>query len=1056
MSQTTQSQLPIYTIQIGSATEYSNYATTDMSGMINAAIKNAPAGHQIILNIGPGEYGLASSILLPSNTTVIGEDATLIALSNPVSNWALIENAHSGIRYSYGYQGQDSNISVQGITFIISGQHDFGTWFLNAANIDVQNNVYIGGVDGNAFTSVINGMVSNNIAFAQDNVSYDNWNGPVNVTIENNSSYVFGADQGAGPSGWNVLFNASTAQIYYQGDAVKYGIAAGSSANDAIISNLFSSNWPTSTSTNTDTLLEYGFATSANITQQGNVFSGLGFTDTGSMYSASPMAGTTIEDNAFVGLVRDQTNVWGVIESLSQDSSGTFVTSNGIISGNLIFGFLNDGTSRPIENEGFFPITTNNADILSNTISSSSINNDSFGSTSINQGNILNSGTVTSGTGVIPDLSIVAPAELFLSTGSMIAINDISVDDSSLEPIMISIITQFGSLNFLQTPNNVSTYSSLGNNGFQIIGDQNSINSTLALLNYTGNALGWADSIEIVATDSSGNSTTRYIPITELSPTTGTSAITTITPGEIIPESGTTTVPSGFPGANLPAAPDLNGDTVVASAGNNIIDMGSIDSVVFTGAGSNTVLGGNEQGYITTGQGTTVVELDQPGLYTVAGGSGSLVVNAILGNNLLEVGASTSTFNLGSGLSSVVGGLGALTLNGGSGNVVFSALPQDGGNIQLNLGSGNSTIFGLSGAEVISTKPNTSNLLYLGIGNTTLQSSGNDFINLGAGASTINATGGGNDTIKQVSSGSLNFIGGSGNSIIQLAPNTISNAILNLGTGLSSVISGRGNLTLNGGNGNLFFSTSSQTGGNAYLNLGSGNSTVLALLGIDTIATQYDTSNIVYSGVGQNSIESAGNDLINIGSGAITVNATAGGSDTINGMGSGSLSFIGGSGSNLISLSSNATITAGSGDLGIISNSNSYTLDLNNDGGTARIIAISDLPTSLNLSGYSKNPILAENLSEGIFSIILVDGTSIKLTNFSMAAGGNLTNMLGFSMIPNVNNQTLLNLDNISGMTTTNGANNSIIINNIISGLPATAPIILYSTGLKNDGIIQF
>lgn len=1054
MSQTTQSQLPIYTIQIGSPTGYSNDATIDMSSTINADIRNAPAGYQIVVNIGPGEYGLKSSILVPSNTTVIGNDATLIALQNPVSNWALIENANSGIQYSTGNTG-DSNISVQGLTFIINGQHDFGTWFVNAANVDVQNNVYIGGVDGNAFTSVINGVVSNNISFAQDNVSFDNWNGPVNVTIENNSSYAYGADQGVGPSGWNVLFNASTAQIVYQGDAAQYGIAAGSSSNDAIVNNLFSSNWPTSTSTNTDTLLEYGFATSANITQQGNVFSGLGFTDTGSMYSASPMSGTTISDNAFVGLTRDTTNSWGVIESLSQNSSGTLVTSNAVISGNLIFGLLNDGTARPIENEGFLPVTVNNADIMSNTISSSSINNDAFGTTSVIQGNILNSGTVTQGTGVTPNLSILAPAELFLPIGIVGSLGNFSVVDALVGQINVTLTVQFGYLSFSKMPSNVSQYSNLGNSGFKITGDVTSVNAALSLLQYTGSSRGWDDSIEITATDSSGNTTTRYIPITELTATTGSSAITTITPGEIMPESGTTTVPSGFSGANLPSAPNLNGDTVVASAGNNIIIMGSLDSVVFTSSGNDTILGGSNQGYITTGQGNDVIELYQSGSYTVAGGAGSLIVNALVGNNLLEGGASDSTFNLGTGQSSVIGGLGALTVNGGNGNFVFSSLPQDAGNAELNLGSGNSTIFALSGNENIVTKKNTSNIIYLGIGNTTLQSSGNDEINLGVGSATVSATAGGNDTINGLSSGSLNFDGGSGSCVIQLGSNIGSNATLNLGSGLSSVVDGLGTLTINGGSGNLFFSTLSQASGNADLNLGSGNSTILALSGDESITTQQNTSNVIDLGVGLNSVQSAGNDFIDIGSGTVTIDATLGGSDTINGYGKGFLNFIGGSGISFISLASSARITAGLGNLAVQANSNSYTLDLSSELGTSREIAFSDIPGSIILSGFSSNPIVAENLSGGIFSVVLTDGSTIKLMNSSVNSDSILSNMLGFSMIPITNNQTSYNIDNIAGMSSVNGSNSSVIINNIVASITPTQSATLFSTGFENNGIIR-
>jgi hypothetical protein len=922
MSDTVASDLPIYEIQIGTNGEYSDFATTNMAGIINADIKAAPANCQIVINFEPGEYGLKSSIVLPSNTSVIGNDATLIALPNATSNWSCIENADSGVEYSAGWGKQDSNISVTGLTFIISDQHDFGTWFVNASDIDVQNNVYIGGVDGNAFTSVINGVVANNIAFGQDNVSYDNWNGPVNVTIENNSSYIFGADEGAGPSGWNVLFNASTAQLYYSGDAIKYGVAAGSSDNDAIINNLFSSDWPTSATVNTDALLSYGFATSTNITQQGNVSSGLGFTDTGLTYSASPMNNTTIEDDEFVGLVEDKESSSDIIASLSEDTSSPLVTQNSNISGNLIFGLLNDSATRPIENEALYPVTINNADILANSISSYDINNDSFGTPSINEGNIVNSGTTTEGSGVLNYLGILAPSELFVSANNSAPVNGVSVEDESSGPITISLIAQFGTIGFLNDPTNVTSATSLGNAGFIITGDLSTINSDLAQLEYTSNKEGRDDSIELTATDSNGSSATRYIPITTISNDSMTSSVTTIVPGEVIPESGTTTIYSGFTGSNLPTPPNLSGDTVIAAAGNNLIDMSTADSVVFTGAGKDTILGGDNDGYITTGQGYVDVELAQSGDYTVAGGAGSLLVNAVGGNNVLEAGASNATFNLGAGLSSVIGGLGALTLNGGSGEVVFCSLPEDGGSSTLNLGSGNSTIFALSGSDIIETKQNTSNIIYTGLG-----------------------------------------------------------------------------------------------------------------------------SNMIFSG---------GNDIIDTGAGSVTIDATAGGNDTVNGISTGSFDFIGGSGSSFIVPSSGDTVVAGAGNLNVASTTGSYTLDLGcgntfND----RIIALGSLPTSVDISGYQSNPVIAESDSSGIFSLTLSDGTTIAFLNSSNWSANELSDLLGFSIVPILHNQMYANVNDIPGISGTDTGANAKILNGLISSAQPNQAVLLYSSGLSNNGVIQ-
>ena len=68
---------PTYTIQVGTPGQFNNDADVDISSRLNAELAAAPSGDQIKVVFNPGNYGVANTLLLPSDTTVIGNGAEL-------------------------------------------------------------------------------------------------------------------------------------------------------------------------------------------------------------------------------------------------------------------------------------------------------------------------------------------------------------------------------------------------------------------------------------------------------------------------------------------------------------------------------------------------------------------------------------------------------------------------------------------------------------------------------------------------------------------------------------------------------------------------------------------------------------------------------------------------------------------------------------------------------------------------------------------------------------------------------------------------------------------
>lgn len=175
-------------------------------------------------------------------------------------------------------------------------------------------------------------------------------------------------------------------------------------------------------------------------------------------------------------------------------------------------------------------------------------------------------------------------------------------------------------------------------------------------------------------------------------------------------------ISQGASGANTTLTGSGAGDQIFGSSkGNDILIAGSGRDSILGGGGHTSIQGGAVASVIFTGGGTSVVNGSLGGADTIVGGTGSLNVNAQMGDAIFGGGGALNVTGSKSGADSIVGGSGALEVNGQGGNMlvvagsatstiqvgngaslVFSAgatsLAGGTGSLQLVLGSGTATI----------------------------------------------------------------------------------------------------------------------------------------------------------------------------------------------------------------------------------------------------------------------------------------------------------------------------------------------------------------------------
>jgi hypothetical protein len=156
-----------------------------------------------------------------------------------------------------------------------------------------------------------------------------------------------------------------------------------------------------------------------------------------------------------------------------------------------------------------------------------------------------------------------------------------------------------------------------------------------------------------------------------------------------------------------------------------------------------------------------------------------------------------------------------------------------------------------------------------------------------------------------------------------------------------------------------------------------------------------NTSNVIYAGIGNDSIMSGGSDAIFTGAGAATVNASGTGATSVFG-GTGSLYFVGGAGvsTSYIDPANSTTIEAGSGDLNV-GQIGTFVLEISLLDGTTRTISLPSLSGGVSLQGFSTAPIVTEYFASGTLDAVLSDGTQLAITdptdNFLEVVNGNLS-----------------------------------------------------------------
>lgn len=292
---------------------------------------------------------------------------------------------------------------------------------------------------------------------------------------------------------------------------------------------------------------------------------------------------------------------------------------------------------------------------------------------------------------------------------------------------------------------------------------------------------------------------------------------------------------------------DVNGDTIsYSTAGDSVnVDLGSgtgtvsgtgtpdtlvnieniigtiYDDILTGSSGNNTITALDGDDVIDTGEGNNVVFGDG-GADTITGGSGNDSINGGTGDDIIDAGNGSNIISGGSGNDTITGGDDNDLIGGGADNDLIDA------------GNGNNIVFGGSGDDTIITGDDMDSVNGGNGDDTVRASAGNDTFNGGNGTDWLDyslettavdvslisgtATGAsiGTDTISNFE----NISGSSGNDT--LTGNTLSNIILG-NDGQDTIDGGAGDDSLDGGD------------GNDSINGGTGDDTLTGGAGDDTL-----------------------------------------------------------------------------------------------------------------------------------------------------------------------------------------------------------------------------
>ncbi|MDE2320277.1 MAG: hypothetical protein KGK02_11405, partial [Rhodospirillales bacterium] len=661
------------TIQIGTTGHFTQAAGKDISTLLNNELRSIPTGTSITVVFNPGDYGAASTILLGSDTSIVGNGSTLGALANFMGpaifsnydqrvnsdTWTInnIDGSTSivqggiaggalanvavttndlGINQSTTLNAElpvlnteyaqsdnstpivDTNIAIQGMTLVENGKIQptgqilmgtnygsvgRGVWLTDASNVSIDGNVMISGYSGMSLIDDSNIVVSNNI-IAGSVVPIDAWSGTSNFVAEDNLLWEYSNGQASGSTG-AIQLNASD-NAYPSSPGLNNN---GTTTNDGLIGNNISGIGSPTAAIAVNPLYPYGPTGESNITVQGNIDNALG-NDTGSYFTGN-VQNATIADNVYAG---------GSQKIINTDAApGTIQTSittaNGVVSGNVVLDNSTSASTSAISNNNINPTTVDNAVYAAGSATAGSISTWGFTGRATSAGNFTTGSSATPGTSINPPIGISTPPYIVATTDT-VQINGtlapIITDPGGGNEISVTVSAIFGTLSSNLNVGTVFHTTANGHDALIIQGSLVEVNQDLASLQYTTNSGNADDAIEISASDALGHSMTHYVPILwNANAITNASLPTTLAAGFIAP---------------LGAGVSLTGEIVIATD-NNVINMGTKISAVFSNIGNDTVNAGSGPEYIATGQGTSLINLDSTGDITIAGGAGSLMVN---------------------------------------------------------------------------------------------------------------------------------------------------------------------------------------------------------------------------------------------------------------------------------------------------------------------------------------------------------------------------------------------------------------------------------------------
>lgn len=803
----------VVTIDVNALAGIDASGVKDDTTLINNALNAVPVGETIDLEFGSGTFAIDGTIMLRSDTNVLGNNSTIYSAASlqTAGNQSQFKNQDftgSGAKV-------DSNISVRGLTFVYPQPlWDIAIWFQNVNNVEISSNTFLAANNGDvALLNASNSVMSGNVADGNINGAFNGWNGLSNIAVNNNSDYQSGSAAGSGGYWFNGTYN--------QG-----GVYEGSQYNTYAINNTNAGVLPGGAGFGFGSL-GYGYTTTVGTNLQGDLFAVNGTPSTFGFLNIGPGSDNTMQGNIVSQHVAGNPEETTAFSSNGIGSGSLAAVGNSII-GNEVFGSTRSFSQ--FQNLGDASTTSNDAIIGAQSSSEYTalvgIEDPGAGAPIVTGvGGSIGFSTISNGP-IAWGISISGSDYLQVSVALVTAVQNVFLSDSESlgnESLTLEISDIFGTL------------SADGQTGQTIVlsGSILQINAEISDLNFTSNAGGWNDDIHFFAFDQGGNQAVWDVAVgVSIAEGTGGQGIGTFS------SANSTNPPLDIivPLTSDPTAPSpLGGDTLVVQGSGHEVTMGGVVTMVLTGDGSNTIIGGSSRGYIQTNTGNEQIDLTQGGDVTVSGGIGGINVDAPLGNDLIQSASGPIQAILGAGTDTVLAGIGGASVTGGTGLAIVTTLPQDGGLVDVTLGVGGGIVYALSGLASIVTSIGAEDTVYAGQGSVELISGGNDQIYAGSGQMTVHGGATGSDTI----------IGGSGSLYLQAGA-----AITYVapGTDSTDIVAGSGNLVV-APTGEFLLTIDSLAGSSRTIALNGAGIVEVNAFGTNAIASQSLSSGILTIGL---------------------------------------------------------------------------------------------------------------------------------------------------------------------------------------------------------------